>query len=117
MANGKPIDEINACNNRINFYDLFFNEKYSSSYKIESRKLEWGIIINFYKAESSNDNLIETYKDYAVINYHCQGYIIGKIMDSDIIKKYEINETNQILNIINSRINELIIDDSDSTGL
>lgn len=118
-AEGKYINEENECNYRMEFYERFFIEKYNSSYSIEINKLQTSMRFDFFKKEISNDS-ISSFNNYAAIIFNCEiGYLSGYIEDSDILQKFESEEIEKILNMINLRINELTIknDDTDSTGL
>lgn len=118
-AEGKYINKENECNYRMEFYERLFLEKYNSSYSIEISKLQKSMRVEFFKKEKSNDS-ISSFNTYATIIFNCEiGYLSGYIEDSKILKKFESEEIEKILNMINLRINELIIknDDTDSTGL
>ncbi|MDC0343265.1 hypothetical protein OAN10_03340 [Alphaproteobacteria bacterium] len=121
---GDPLTTEKECNDRIEFYNLTFKEKYSSAYDIQITKGKDYIILNFFKFDDDSIKIIKSYVEFARISYSCKlGEISATFLELEpTIEQLVLNksfEVGEVLEIIQKRIDELTLEnsDADSSGL
>ena len=124
VGQGDPLTIEKECNDRKEFYNLTFKEKYSSAHDIRIIKGKDYIILNFFKFDDDSIKIIKSYIEFARILYSCKfGEIYATFLELEpTIEQQVLNksfEAGEVLEIIQKRIDELTLEnsDADSSGL